>query len=337
MGGKTPEYDVSIATGRQVVSGLDPQKFEVLPVVISRNGQQWRLMEQPQFLMEISGKIEKEVSDKTRLAIKSELIVNESSNVLQQRQVDVAFIAMHGPYGEDGTVQGLLEMAGIPYTGSGVLASALGMDKIMFRKIMAQEKIPMSKCLIFNEGDHQEKIWQLFKQPPLFVKPYNQGSSVGVSLVHDQSEMKKALELAFKYSRPVLVEEYLEGLEVQCGILGNEKAQALPVIEIVPKNEFFDYEAKYQSGKSEEIVPARISAELTKQVQELALKVFQAVGGRGFSRIDMILTKAGPKVLEINTIPGLTSASLFPKEAAAAGIPYSKLLEKIIGYALEDV
>lgn len=337
MGGKTPEYDVSIATGRQVVSGLDPQKFEILPVVISRDGQQWRQIDKQQFLTEISGKIKKEVSDKIQLETKSELVANESANVLQQRQVDVAFIAMHGPYGEDGTIQGLLEIAGIPYTGSGVLASALGMDKIMFRKIMAQEKIPMSKCLIFNEGNSEEKIWQFFTQPPLFVKPYNQGSSVGVSLIHDKSEMKKALELAFKYSRPVLVEEYLEGLEVQCGVLGNEKPYALPVIEIVPKNEFFDYEAKYQQGKSEEIVPARISVEATKQVQELALKVFQAVGARGFSRIDMILTKAGPKVLEINTIPGLTSASLLPKEAAAAGIAYPQLLEKIINYALENV
>lgn len=335
MGGKTPEYDVSLSTGREVVANLDPQKFAVLPVVISRNGQQWKAFGQRQFLKEIAGKIKKEASDKVQSNTKSGLAANDSSVLLRQRRVDVVFIAMHGPYGEDGTIQGLLELAGLPYTGSGVLASALGMDKIMFRKIMEREKIPMSKSLILNDGGNQEKIWKFFKRPPLFVKPYNQGSSVGVSLVHHQSEMGKALELAFKYSQPVIVEEDLKGLEIQCGVLGNDKPYALPAIEIVPKNEFFDYEAKYQAGKSEEIVPARISADLTKEIQRLAVKVFKAIGAKGFGRVDMILTKTGPKVLEINTIPGLTSASLLPKEARAAGINYPQLLEKIIGYALE--
>jgi D-alanine-D-alanine ligase len=225
-------------------------------------------------------------------------------------------------------------LAGIPYTGSKVLASALGMDKIMFRKIMEREKILVPKHFVFKKGDVKTKIIKKIGLP-LVVKPSNQGSSVGVSLVFKYQQLDSALKLAFSFSHEILIEEYLEGTEVQCGILGNEKPEALPVIEIVPKSDFFDYDAKYQPGLCEEIVPARISKPMTKKVQNIAVKVFQAIGCRGFGRVDLIISKERPYVLEINTIPGLTPTSLLPQEAAAAGISYSQLLDRIIELALQ--
>lgn len=230
---------------------------------------------------------------------------------------EVVFIALHGKGGEDGEIQQYLESKNLKYTGSGVEASRIGMDKRKFRKVMEERGILMAK-----ETD----------RAPCAVKPANGGSSVGVTIVKKQEDLKKAIELAKKYDDQVIIEEYLEGMEVSCGVLGNEKPMALPVVEICPKNEFFDYEAKYSEDKSEEIVPARLNEEMTKKVQDLAVKVFEAVGCRGVGRVDMII-KDKPNVLEINTIPGLTPQSLLPKEAKAAGISYPELLERIIELA----
>jgi len=210
------------------------------------------------------------------------------------------------------------------------------MDKIKFRKIMEAEKISIPRYMVFEKNENKEKVWENFGKVPVFVKPYNQGSSVGACFVKKKEYLKKALRTAFSYSDKVLVDEYLEGIEISCGVLGNKNPQALPVAEIIPQNEFFDYEAKYTPGKCEEIVPAKISERLAQKVQNLAIQVFQAIGARGFARIDMILQKETPIVLEINTIPGLTPVSIFPKEAAAAGISYPELLDKIIELALEE-
>ncbi len=325
MGGKSPEHEVSLVGGGEVVRHLNPNKYEVLPLVISKDGQRWQLKDPGELLL-----IEQKISSAKDLALTKEEIRPEDA----PNRADVVFIAMHGPFGEDGTVQGLLEMIGIPYTGAGVLASAIGMDKAMFRKVMASEKIPMGKALLLGKKDKESLIWKTFS-PPVVVKPSSQGSSVGVSVVHKKEELGKALVKAFEYGPRVLVEEYLAGTEVSVGVLGNEDPTALPVVEIVPKNEFFDYEAKYESGRCDEIVPARISAELTREAQEIAVRVYKAVGCRGFGRIDMIISNGKPFVLEINTIPGLTPASLLPKEAAAAGISYPELIEKLIALALE--
>lgn len=296
MGGKTPEHEVSLATGREVVRRLDKNKYEIFPLVIPRDGR-----------------------------LPFDLI---------KKKPDVVFIAMHGPFGEDGTVQGMLELAGIPYTGAGVLGSALGMDKPMFRKVARQAGIPTPEYLVLNQRESKNKIWRKFKLP-VVVKPSAQGSSVGVTIVRRKKDLNKALKKAFSFGPRVIVDEYFSGLEVTCGVLGNEKPIALPVVEIVPKKEFFDYEAKYDAAKCDEIVPARISKNLTKQVQDLAIRVFKAIDCRGFGRVDMIISKGKPHVLEINTIPGLTPVSLFPKEAAAAGISYSELLDRLIELALE--
>lgn len=306
MGGRSPEYEVSLVSGQEVVKHLDPTKYEVLPVVISKDGQRWLM----------KGEVDEEIK------------LGEIS-----RRADIIFIAIHGPFGEDGTIQGFLELLGIPYTGSGVLASALGMDKPMFREMMRGLRIPMPKFIVLRQGS-EDLVRQRFSLP-VVVKPSSQGSSVGVSIVHKKSDLKKAFCRAFKFGPRVMVEEFLSGMEVSCGVLGNKNPSALPVIEIAPRGEFFDYEAKYVPGMSEEIVPARIPDKLTKKVQEIAVKVYERVGCWGFGRVDMIIRDGVPHVLEINTIPGLTPNSLLPKEAAAAGITYGCLIEKIIQFALD--
>lgn len=336
MGGKTPEHDVSLVTGRGVVQNLDKRKYEVWPVVISPGGEKWQLKPFEEFLLQSPIVVGKSISQKKIRDYKKSLALGKSPLLPQVRleKPDVVFIAMHGPFGEDGTIQGMLELAGVPYTGAGVLASALGMDKIMFRKVMAFERIPMSDYLVFGPRNKKAEILRKFKFP-LVVKPSDQGSSVGVSIVHKKSKLNEALKKAFSYSREILIEEYLSGLEVTCGLLGNDKPMPLPLVEICPKNEFFDYEAKYTPGRCEEICPARISKKLTKEVQNLAVRVYKAIGCRGFGRVDFIISRGQPYVLEINTIPGLTPTSLLPQEAAAAGISYPRLLDRVIELALE--
>ena len=326
MGGRSPEHEVSLVSGKEVVKHLNPEKYEALPVVISKDGQNWQLKNKEEFLLKSSSDINQAKDLVPTLRRLEPTQINKNA--------DLVFIAMHGPFGEDGTIQGLFETAGFPYTGAGVLASAIGMNKPIFKKIMESEGIPIPKYIIFGKGDKIGKIVKKFKFP-LVIKPSNQGSSVGVSIVKDKNNLVSALETAFKFGNNIIVEEYIKGVEVTCGVLGNKDLTPLPVVEIVPKNEFFDYEAKYVSGKSDEIVPARISAELTKMVQDTAIKVYRAIGCRGFGRVDMIISKGKPYVLEINTIPGLTPNSLLPKEAVAAGMTYSQLIEKIIQFALD--
>lgn len=332
MGGKTPEHEISLISGREVVRNLDKKKYNIFPVVISRNGQKWQLTT-PRNLLALPDPLLSRGKDKA--------LVNAREINIQRingtNKVDVVFIAMHGPFGEDGTVQGMLEMAGLTYTGSGVLASALGMDKIMFRKIMLEEKIQIPKHVVLAKSEKYTKIFKTLGKPPYFVKPFNQGSSVGASIVKMNKDLKKALQLAFSYSDFALVDEYIRGMEVTCAILGNNRPYALPLIEIIPKKgEFFDYDSKYSESSSDEIVPARISKALTSKVQDLAITVHKAIGARGFSRVDFILkNERFPVVLEINTIPGLTPISLVPKAANAAGISYPDLLDKIIQYAFD--
>lgn len=326
MGGKSPEHQVSLVSGREVVKHLNPDKYDVLPVVVSRDGRHWLLKEPRELLQSASS----EVCLSEDLVPTKEVI---NPDKIPQR-AEVVFIAMHGPFGEDGTVQGLLELAGVPYTGAGVLASAIGLDKIMFRKVMKSEGIRIPQYIVLKEQEKKEKIWEKIKLP-VVVKPFSQGSSVGVSLVDKRQLLGPAIKKAFSFGREIIIDEYLPGTEVTCGVLGNDWPLALPVVEIIPKNRFFDYEAKYTVGKSEEIVPARISSQLTKTIQDLAVRVYQAIGCRGMGRVDMIICKGKPYVLEINTIPGLTPNSLLPKEAAAGGISYSELLDRLIDLALK--
>lgn len=329
MGGKTSEHEISLLSGIEVVRNLSGQKYDVFPVVISPDGKRWQLIKRG-LLLAAPNPFER--ADTVKVFKKRGLWKISALG----RKIDVAFLAMHGPYGEDGRVQGMLDLAGIRYTGSGVLASAIGMDKITFRKLMQSAGIPVPKHTVVKKGQKASGVQKILGPPPYFVKPYNQGSSVGASIVKKINQLKGALSRAFQHSNLALVDKYIKGTEVTCALLGNENPRPLPLVEIVPGTEFFDYESKYRHPKTREIVPARIPKALAKEVQKLAIRTHKEVGCRGFSRVDFILeSNKTPVVLEINTIPGLTPASLFPKAAKKAGISYTKLLDKIISHALQ--
>lgn len=302
MGGISSERDISLATGRNVVSFLDKEKYEVFAI---------------------------EIKDKTSWI-----------NKLNKKCPDLAFIALHGKFGEDGKIQALLDDLEITYTGSGVLASMLAMDKLITKQIFKAESISTPSYVIIDQQQYyfegQESIGRILSQLklPLVIKPSASGSSIGVTIVKDKKDIKGALKAAFKEGKQVLIEKYIKGREITVPVLGNKNPKALPVIEIAPKRDFFDLKAKYDPELCDEIVPARISRKLAQRAQDLALKVYKAFGCCGFARVDMIIKKPKIFVLEINTIPGLTENSLVPKSAKAAGIEFPQLLDKIIEYAL---
>lgn len=286
MGGPSSEYEVSLKTGRMILKSLDKKRYFVKSVLISKQGK-WPI--KPEFL---------------------------------KKNFDLVFIAMHGEYGEDGTVQKILERFKIPYTGSDSRASKLGMDKLKAAEIFKKAglKVPAEADL---------------KHFPVVIKPSDRGSSVGVSVVNSLEEMPAAIEEALKHSDCLVIQEFIRGRELTCGVLEiNGRLIALPPTEIMPKgSRFFDFHAKYRQGASLEITPARLPAALLRRVQLTALKAHKAIGAKGFSRVDMILSdKPSPKiyVLEINTIPGMTKTSLLPQQAKAMGISFPKLLDIII-------
>ena len=330
MGGKSSEHEVSLSSGREVVKNLNPKKYNVLPIVIAKDGINWQIGNKKQFLLDSPAGVKPQITNsKTRNLNRS-----DHASIIKNNHVDIIFIAMHGPNGEDGTIQGFLELLGIPYTGSGVLASALGMDKIYSRRLFVQAGLNIPKYLVISKNDSLNKVFKKFKLP-LFVKPSNQGSSFGVSKVAKKSDLKKAIKLAFSYSDLAIVEEYIKGREITVPILGNDNPTALPVVEIISKTDFFDYKAKYDEKLCDEIVPARIGKKLTNDAQKAAILAYQTLGCRGFGRVDIIIKDNKIYVLEVNTIPGLTPVSLFPKSAASANIVYSKLLDKIINFAIK--
>ena len=253
---------------------------------------------------------------------------------LQEKQVDVVFNAVHGLYGEDGCMQGILDMLGLKYTGSGVLASALAMDKIMSKRIFLSDKILTPDFIIIKKAGLDvccENILKKFKLP-VVVKPPAQGSSIGVEVVKTENDLAKALAGAFEYSDEVLIEEFIVGREITVGVATIDgKLQVLPIIEIVPSSGVYDYHSKYTVGATTYIVPAQIDSEITRQIQETAKQAFAVLGCQGVARADFILTKEGKAyILELNTTPGMTATSLVPKAAAAIGLGFAELCEKIL-------
>ncbi|HAA90147.1 MAG: D-alanine--D-alanine ligase [Thermoanaerobacterales bacterium 50_218] len=257
---------------------------------------------------------------------------------LQKFNPDVVFIALHGRFGEDGTIQGLLEILGYPYTGSSVLASSLAMNKIMTKKILSYEGIntapfqPVTRDDLEAKGLKRVSVEIVEKLGlPVVVKPACQGSTIGVTIVHKKDEVEQALELAFRYDDSVLAEAYIEGTEVTASVLGTKTLRVLPLIEIVSETGFYDYEAKYSPGLSHHIIPARIAPEVAREVELLAEKAFRALNCRHFARVDFMISKEGiPYVLEVNTVPGMTPMSLFPDAARAAGISFQDLVSLLV-------
>jgi D-alanine-D-alanine ligase len=262
---------------------------------------------------------------------------------IKQAGIELAFLALHGKYGEDGSIQGLLEMLDLPYTGSGVLASALAMDKIATKKIIIFEGLPTPLFKTIMRGEARKAgLEQITDQVcremglPLVVKAPTQGSTIGISFVHHREDLGAALELAFRYDPVALVEQFIEGVELTAAVLGNDNPVALPLIEIVSTTGVYDYEAKYTAGMSDHIIPPRITEERQNVIKDLAVRTFKALGCRGLARVDFILDSGGsPYILEVNTIPGMTSTSLFPDAAKAAGIEFPDLIDNLVKLSLE--
>ena len=316
-GGRSSEHDISVASARSVVDALDPERYETVVVEIDRGGR-WELASDAGELPETS--------------IETLPVVARSAPAATLGQVDVVLPILHGPFGEDGTVQGLLELAGVPYVGAGVAASALCMDKDLFKAVLRDRGIPVAQNVTLRDGDAPEHPFPY----PVFVKPARLGSSVGISKVTEADELAAAVELARRHDDKVLIEEGVQGVEVECGVLGNRDPIASVVGEIVAHADWYDYSAKYDEGGMELVIPARITPEADDRVRQLAVDSFVATECEGMARIDFFVRTDGEVIVnEINTIPGFTSTSVYAKLFEAAGIGYADLLDRLIALALE--
>lgn len=337
MGGLSSEREISLSTGKQVLENLDPLKYDVYGVDASRMPGSVRKND-----LGSSSDVAAVRQAGVQLLAGTELYGMETLMGNSKLRPDVVFIALHGRFGEDGCVQGLLEMLGLPYTGSGVLASALAMDKTMSKSIMAAAGICVPESFevtVKSSGFDADAIVSGADRLgyPLIVKPSRQGSTIGMSRVFGEDGLLPAVQEASRYDSLILVEKFVEGTELTISVLGNDDPIALPVIEIVPSTGFYDYQAKYTPGATEEIVPARIDAEATSKVQGLAVRAHKALGCHGASRVDFIYDGRDFYALEVNTIPGMTPTSLLPRAAAASGISFTELLDNLIQFALQDV
>ena len=321
MGGRSSEHDISLASGDSVIEALR-DRYETVAVEIDREGR-WALPAAvPPAL---------EAGERDNRPLKTLPVPTESSVPVTLAGIDVVFPVLHGPFGEDGTVQGLLELAGVPYVGAGVLASALCMDKDVFKAVLRDRGIPVTQSVTLRDGDPVEHPFSY----PVFVKPARLGSSVGISKVHDEAELSPALALAFHHDEKVLIEEFVDGVEVECGVLGNREPIASLPGQIVAHAEWYDFSAKYEEGGMELVVPPPISAEAVERVQRLAVEAFVAGECEGMARVDFFVRGNEVLVNELNTIPGFTSTSVYAKLFAASGISYPELLERLIELALE--
>jgi D-alanine-D-alanine ligase len=317
-GGRSSEHDISVASARSVLEALDPDRYETTVVEIDRGGR-WQLASASR-------------TELPEASAETLPVVAGSPPAAALGQVDVVLPILHGPFGEDGTVQGLLELAGVPYVGAGVAASALCMDKDLFKAVLRDRGIPVARNVTLRNGDAAEHPFEY----PVFVKPARLGSSVGISKVDGPDRLAEAVELARRHDDKVLIEEGVPGVEVECGVLGNRDPVASVVGEIVAHADWYDYSAKYDEGGMDLVIPARISPEADERVRELAVESFVATECEGMARIDFFV-RPDDKVIvnEINTIPGFTSTSVYAKIFEAAGIPYAELLDRLIELALE--
>ncbi len=349
FGGRSGEHEVSLMSARNVMEAIDPERFEVVPVGITREGR-WLLTGDPWLALQggvaaagglpvaLLGASTGEVGRQPRL---SAAAAGQAVNLSDR--VDVIFPVLHGTYGEDGTIQGLLEMADLPYVGGGVLASALGMDKVMAKTVWEQNGLPVTPYLAVLRRDWERSEDSVISQVeaafsyPVFVKPATAGSSVGVGKAKNRQGLVQAMDDAVRYDRKILIEEFVDGREVECSVLGNDDPIASVPGEVVPGNEFYDYRAKYIDDNSDLIIPANLDAATTKKVQETAVAAFRALDCAGMARVDFFVTRQDSRVIinEINTIPGFTKISMYPKLWAASGLSYRDLISRLIDLALE--
>lgn len=342
FGGKSGEHEVSLVSATSIIQNIDKDKYNLHLIGITKEGH-WRYFE---------GDIQKIKTGEWQKESKAAVLPGDPSfggfflkeDPSKIYKIDVIFPVMHGPYGEDGTLQGLLELAHIPYVGCDVLSSSAGMDKLMAKAIFASHGLPQGDYAgvyrhEFRKDPQAEiaKIEDCFPYP-VFVKPANMGSSVGISKAKDRDELIKALEVAGEYDEKIIVEEFIDGREIECAVLGNYEPKASVLGEIQPSNEFYDYHAKYQDGgESRLLIPAPISSDKSHEIRELAIGAYKALGCSGLSRVDFFLEKQTGRVYlnEVNTLPGFTQISMYPKLWETTGIPYSRLIDILIEFALE--
>jgi D-alanine-D-alanine ligase len=344
FGGRSAEHEVSLVSASSIIDALDREKYDVFPIGITPEGRWLSSHDAIKLLKDKSpvGNLpEHLILPDPR---KQGLVEINNSGASEIQNIDVVFPVMHGTFGEDGTVQGLLELAGVPYVGAGVLGSAVGMDKMIQKQVLEAAKIRVAQGLSFLisefEEDQKKIIVRIEEelQYPCFVKPSNTGSSIGISKAHDRNELIETVALAGQYDRKIIVEKSIEkAREIECGVIGNDKPAASVLGEIIPSNEFYDYDAKYVDGKSTSIIPADIPKWAVRKIQYIACKAFKVLDCSGMARVDFLVQGNGSKIFlnEINTIPGFTSISMFPKLWEATGLSYRDLLDKLIHLAIE--
>jgi D-alanine-D-alanine ligase len=340
FGGRSGEHEVSLASAASVIRGLDPEKYEAVPIGITKEGH-WL----------VGAGAQKMLPEVLRSGQRVVLPADPNASALVPldgrgagQRVDVVFPVLHGTFGEDGTVQGLLELAGLPYVGAGVLGSAIGMDKDVQKKLCQRAKIPVVEWIAVPRADWERdpkrvlhNIEKKFHYP-VFIKPATLGSSVGMTKVHKRAELGPALDLAAEFAMKIMVERAIQGREIEISVLGNADPKASVPGEIVPHREFYDYAAKYLEGGTQLLIPAKLSRAQVKRFQELAVRAFQVLELGGMARVDFFLEKRTGKIFlnEVNTIPGFTSISMYPKLWEASGIGFRELVDRLIELALEQ-
>lgn len=347
FGGKSGEHEVSLASAQSVLRALDADKYDAVLIGVTKEGR-WLTGGNPlkQLVNATSSPLLKAVngsSNSATTALVSHSAAEMTTSDALNETVDVVFPLIHGPNGEDGTIQGLLELADLPYVGAGVAASAVGMDKALMKSIFRSAGLPVADYLVVMrhkwEHEPEETIHELETviQYPCFVKPANLGSSVGISKARNWDELTQALTTAAQYDRKIIVERAIDGREIECSVLGDDVPLASLPGEVIPQREFYDYDAKYADENTRLIVPADLTGDQARTVQELAVRAFQAIDCSGMARVDMFLETRDGKFLvnEINTLPGFTNVSMYPRMWEASGVNYSQLIDRLIQLAFE--
>jgi D-alanine-D-alanine ligase len=353
FGGRSGEHEVSIRSARAVIEAADPSKYEVVPIAITKEGNWLAPAAAAELLPQATQRL---LSSRTRNGRKEDVMIagdpsraglmRLNNNGGAPEPIDVVFPVLHGTYGEDGTLQGLLEMAAVPFVGCGTLASACGMDKVTMKALFKDAGLPICEYVWFLRTEWESTPANIYRRVrrriafPAFVKPANLGSSVGISRATDKASLAQAIDLAARYDRKIIVETAVEARELECAVMGNDEPQASLPGEYVIHDQaarFLDYTEKYAgTGHVEFVVPARVSKATAKKIQQMAVKAYQAIDASGLSRVDFFLLKDGSVLInEINTLPGLTDVSGFPKMWEASGIPFPRVIDQLIEFALE--
>ncbi len=345
FGGKSAEHEISLISAKNVIDAMDPEKYEVSLIAIDKSGE-WHLKNGNEYLIHADNpKLIHLYGETKQIALipkkqKKELVRYSGNQLTDSLELDVIFPILHGTYGEDGTIQGLLKLAQIPFVGAGVLGSAIGMDKDVMKRLLKEAGIPIAPFITIRDKEKEKFSFGNIVEKlglPFFIKPANAGSSVGISKVKSEEEFHTALHEAFLYDRKILCETYIAGREIECSVLGNDDPIASLPGEVIPTHEFYSYEAKYLDSEGAHFaIPSLLDESLIQKIRDMALDVYRCLCCEGMARVDFFLTPEGHLMVnEINTIPGFTKISMYPKMWAASGMSYPDLIDKLIALAIE--